>query len=101
MSVDEAGQPSEQLRTYRVRLADAAAGLGTALSRRGEYVEAETLLREAVAIYESCCGADDARLAASLTALGAACAARGRPGESERLCRRALDIITTRGLERS
>ena len=101
MSVHQVLQLREQLRTYRVQLADAAADLGSALGRRGEYAEAEPLLRTAVAIYESCCRADDARLAASLTALGAACAARGRPGEAERLCRRALEIIEKRALERS
>ncbi len=101
MSVHQAGRLWDQPRTYRVQLADAAADLGRALGRRGEYAEAEALLRTAVAIYESCCRADDARLAASLTALSAACAARGRPGEAERLCRRALKIIETRALERS
>jgi tetratricopeptide (TPR) repeat protein len=101
MPVDEAGQLHEQLAVYRMRLADAATDLGSALGQRGEYAEAEALLRQAIAAYESCCGPDDVRLAAPLTALAAACAARGRPGEAERLCRLALQIIHTRALERS
>jgi Flp pilus assembly protein TadD len=101
MPVHEATQLREQIRVYRMRLADAAADLGIALGRHGEYAEAEPLLRQAIAGYETCCGPDHARLAAPLSALGAACAARGRPGEAERLCRRALDIIHTRAPERS
>jgi Flp pilus assembly protein TadD len=101
MSVHEAIHLREQITVYRLRLADAAADLGTALGQRGEYAEAEPLLRQALALYESCCGPDHARLAAPLSALGTACAARGRPGEAERLCRRALDLIGTRTSERS
>jgi hypothetical protein len=101
MSASQATQLQEQIRVYRMRLADAAADLGTALGQRGEYAEAEYLLRQAISIYESCCGMEHARLAAPLSALSVACAARGRPGEAERLCRRALDIIDIRALERS
>ena len=101
MSASQATQLQEQIRVYRMRLADAAADLGTALGQRGEYAEAESLLRQAISIYESCSGMEHARLAAPLSALSVACAARGRPGEAERLCRRALDIIDIGALERS
>ena len=101
MPVDHAGRLREEIRDCRMQLADAAADLGTALGRRGEYADAERLLRQAVAIYESCGQADHARLAAPLSALGAACAARGRPGEAERLIRRALRIVNIQTLEKS
>lgn len=83
----------------RLCLADAAAELGTLLGQRGEYREAESLLRRAVHIYESHPGPDVARVAATLSALGAACAARGRLREAERLCRRAVQILQTEALE--
>jgi Flp pilus assembly protein TadD len=101
MPAHQAGQLREQIRVYRMQLADAAADLGTTLGQRGEYTEAEALLRQAIAVYEACCGPNHVRLAAPLSALGVACAARGRPDEAERLCRRALKIIDTRALERS
>ena len=101
MPVHQAEHLRKQVQAYRMQLADAAADLGTALGQRGEYTEAEALLREAIAVYEACCGPDHVRLAAPLSALGAACAARGRPDEAERLCRRALEIIDTGALERS
>jgi Flp pilus assembly protein TadD len=101
MPVHQARRLQEQVRVYRMQLADAAADLGTALGQRGDYADAEALLRRAIAVYEACCGPNDVRLAAPLSALGAACAARGRPDEAERLCRRALKIINTRALERS
>jgi tetratricopeptide (TPR) repeat protein len=85
----------------RLRLADAAAELGTLLGALGEHREAEPLLRQAVDIFESCGGPHQARLAGALSALGTACAARGRLDEAERLCRRALQVIDTRALERS
>lgn len=108
MSVDRAvHQPSRsgaqvgaEIRAARLGLADAAAALGTLLSALGEHREAEPLLRQAVDIFESCGGPDQARLAVALGALGAACAAGGRLDEAERLCRRALQIIDTRTLER-
>jgi Flp pilus assembly protein TadD len=101
MPADQAEQLREQIRVCRMQLADAAAGLGTALGRRGRYVEAEPLLRRAVAIYEACCGAEHPRFAEPLSALSAACAAPGRPGEAERLSRRALKIIDIEAMERS
>jgi len=93
MSVDRARGLGEQVREARLRLADSAAQLGTLLGLLGEHGEAEDLLRQAIAIYESSCGAGHVRLAAPLSALGAACAARGRLPEAERLCRRALEIL--------
>jgi hypothetical protein len=44
---------SEQVRQARLRLAAAAAELGTVLVLRGQHAEAETLLRRAISIYES------------------------------------------------
>jgi tetratricopeptide repeat protein len=58
MPADQSEQLHEQVRVCRMQLADATAELGAALARRGRYVEAEPLLRRAVAIYEACCGAD-------------------------------------------
>src|SRR4051812_21320044 len=101
MSVHEATPLRGQITVYRLRLADAAADLGTAPRQRGGYAEAGPPPRPALALYESCCGPGHARIAAPLSALGTACAARGRPGEAERLCRRALDLIGTRTSERS
>ena len=109
VSVDQSiHQPSRsgahvgaEIGVARLRLADAAAELGTLLGALGEHREAEPLLRQAVDIFESCGGPDQARLAGALSALGTACAARGRLDEAERLCRRALQIIDTRALERS
>jgi hypothetical protein len=59
MSVDEARQMREQVRHFRMLLANAATDLGGALGRRGEYAEAERLLRRAIAIYESCSPGDE------------------------------------------
>jgi tetratricopeptide (TPR) repeat protein len=101
MPVNQAGQLREQIRDHRMRLADATADLGTAFGQRGEYAQAERLLRQAITIYESCSGPDHARLAAPLSALSALCAARGRLGEADRLCRRALTILNTQILEKS
>jgi tetratricopeptide (TPR) repeat protein len=93
VSVDQGSQLRERVRVTRLRLADTAAELGTVLGLLGEHAEAESLLRQAIGIYESSCGTDHPRLAAPLNALGAACAARGRLGEAERLYRRALRIV--------
>ena len=89
-----------QVTAARLRLADSTAELGTVLGLLGEHTEAEQLLRQAVAIYESSCGPDDLRLAAPLTSLDAACAAKGRLAEAERLCRRALRIFNEEAEER-
>lgn len=51
MSADET--LPERVRQARLRLADAATELGAVLVLRGEHAEAETLLRRAIAIYES------------------------------------------------
>jgi tetratricopeptide (TPR) repeat protein len=96
---DQASRLGNQVPVARLHLADAATELGTLLSQRGEYRDAESFLRQAVRIYESHPGPDAARLAVALSALGAACAARGRLPEAERLCRRALQIIDTGALE--
>jgi hypothetical protein len=83
MSLGNANQLRDQVRVERLRLADDAAELGTVLCLLGEHSEAETLLRQAIEIYESCCGTDHPRLAASLNSLGTACATKGRLAEAE------------------
>jgi Flp pilus assembly protein TadD len=100
-AVDSPSQLGNQVSLARVHLADAVAELGTLLSQLGEFREAESLLRRAVAIYESRPGPDVFRLAAALSALSVACAARGRFGEAERLSRHALQIIDPKAQEQS
>jgi tetratricopeptide (TPR) repeat protein len=97
---DGANQLREQVRTAWLSLADLSAELGTVLGLLGEHGQAESLLRLAVAVYESNGGLDFPRLAAPLSSLGAARQARGHLDEAAALYRRALEVNNTRALER-
>jgi len=82
-----------------LRIADSAAELGATLAVLGQHIEAERLLRQAIAIYEENWGRDDPRFAGALYALGTTCAARGRLTEAEQFYHRALRTVTTQALE--
>jgi len=62
------------------------------LSERGEYIEAEGLLRQSLSIWEKLSNADDPRVAKSLNNLAELYRAQGRYAQAEDLYKRSLSI---------
>jgi tetratricopeptide (TPR) repeat protein len=94
----EQAKYNDAIGSFRVALflrpadADVLSRLGEALAAVAEWTESETLLRQALALYEKSSGPENPKLTGVLTNLAALLYTTNRMAEAEPLVRRALTI---------
>ena len=89
--IDPADEPTHD-RVARIRLR-LLSDLGDLDRLRGQYHNAEQVLRDVLARYEQLAGPDDVETALACVNLGVVCKYLGRYAEAERLYQRALRIL--------